>query len=350
MKRLSISINQEGPGVTRLRINPRALVFNNTGSFIEDDNKKQFRGTCVGCSDSPCMEYSDSELTTPLFMAFPHNTSKRVCPTHAITYDSDSRYACINPDLCIACGLCVQRCPTAAIQFSLSSRKCVVNIDHSITQPCTESEQKRFIEETKACVHHTSFTTIPEDFSELYQSSIQKASKKIADVSEIIVRNTLVNMGISCNTNAAGNNHNRTEFFGQDGNMVIIGESNSSDTDTLSVSRRILDDVAVMVSRYGIKKQSILPLSVINGFPNKRTDYYEVVHDIQSILGIQICTVTFHLLFVLSLFGVKLQIRDFAPFVIDNTHQDLLPVIRKIIPRIDEIDKGCNGVNYHPIK
>ncbi len=350
MRRLSINSNQEGPGITRLNIIPKALIFVNTGSFIEDDKGAKYRGTCIGCNGSPCMEYSDLELSTPLFQAFPHNTSKRVCPTHAITYDSGSRYACINPNLCIACGLCVQRCPTAAIQFDFTSRKCIVNNEPELTASCTESEQKAFVENIKSCSRTYAFTRIPEDFSTLYQEMILNASKKVADVSEIIVRNTLVNMGIPCNANAAGNNHNRTEFFGQEGDMVIIGESNSSDTDTLSVARRILDDVAVMVSRYGRDKQRILPLSVINGFPNKRTDYYEVVHDIQSILGIQICTVTFHILFILNLYGIKLHIRDFGAFVIDNTHRDLLPSILRIIPSIEAIDKSCCGVSYRPIK
>lgn len=350
MRRLSISSNQDGPGITRLSITPKTLVFGNAGSFIEDDKGIRYKGTCIGCGDSLCMEYTDAELSTPLFQAFPHNTSKRVCPTHAITCDSDSRYACINPDLCIACGLCVQRCPTAAIQFDFASRKCVVNRTPSITQSCTETEQREFIEGTKSCRQKCLFTKIPVGFSELYQESIYNASKRIADVSEIIVRNTLVNMGIPCKTNAAGNNHNRTEFFGQQGDMIIIGESNSSDTDTLSVTRRILDDVAVMVSRYSIDAKKIRPLSVINGFPNRRTDYYEVVHDIQSILGIQISTVTYHLLFVLNLFGIKLSITDFTAFFIDNTHQDLLPALRRIIPNIEAIDGNCGGINYRPIK
>ena len=252
--------------------------------------------------------------------------------------------------MCIACGLCIQRCPTAAIQFNITTRQCVVNVDTEIVQPCTEAEQKASIEAIKTCPHSYSFKSIPDSFSELYQEAIHSASKKIADVSEIIVRNTLINMGIPCNTNAAGNNHNRTEFFGQKGETIIIGESNSSDTDTLSVTRRILDDVAVMVSRYGIDIHNILPLSVINGFPNKRTDYYEVVHDIKSVLKFQISTLTFHVLFILNLFGIKLDIHDFRAFIIDNSHQDLLPAVRRIIPNIEAIDKSSGGVNYRPIK
>ena len=157
-------------------------------------------------------------------------------------------------------------------------------------------------------------------------------------------------MGIPCNTNAAGNNHNRTEFFGQQGDMIVIGESNSSESDTLSVLRRILDDEAVMISRYHKDIHSILPLSVINGFPNKRTDYYEVIHDIKVVLGIQISTITFHILFVLNLFDVKLSIQDFATFLIDTSHQELLYSVKQFVPAIENIDENYNGISYHPIK
>ena len=350
MRRLSINSSKESQRVFRLNIIPKALVFGNSGSFMENYDGTKYRGSCIGCDNAPCMEYADEELFTPIFQAFPHNTSKRVCPTHAIINDSESRYVTITPDACIACGLCIQRCPTAAIQFDFALGKCIVNNNTAIIQTCTKSEQKAFIEQAKSSPRIFSFSMIPANFSERYQESIRNASKKIADISEIIVRNTLVNMGIPCNINASGNNHNRTEFFGQEGDFVIIGESNSSESDSLSVSRRILDDVAVMVSRYGIDIQKILSLSVINGFPNKRTDYYEVVHDIHSILGIRICTVTFHILFILNLFGIRLCVEDFAEFYIDNTHQDLLPAVNKIIPNIGTIDKNSEGISYHPIK
>ncbi len=350
MIRLSFNSPQGAPGHSRLNVNPKKLVFDNSGSSIVDQGGVLHKGVCVGCNEKPCIEYSDHELSTPLFQAFPHNTSKRVCPTQAISFDSSTHCATINPDSCFACGLCIHRCPTAAIQIDFQSGKCSVNTTSNLKVSCSADEVKSFIESIKAVPHIVNYDNIPAAISDSYQTSIASLTKSIPDISEIIVRNTLVNMGIPCNATAAGNNHIRTEFFGQQSGMIIIGESNSSDTDTLSVSRRILDDEAVMIGRYNCQKDIILPLSVINGLPNKRTDYYEVIQDIKNILGIQINTVTFHVLFLLNIFDKKLNISDFKSFIIDKKNQDLAPYVKLHIPRIDTIDESVDSVNFKPNK
>ena len=350
MIRLSFNSSQGAPGSTRLNVNPKALVFANSGSSIEEQGGALHKGVCIGCNEKPCIVYSDQELFTPLFQAFPHNTSQRVCPTQAISFDASTRCATINPDLCFTCGLCIHRCPTAAIQIDFQSGKCSINTTSNLKVSCSADEAQAFIENIKAVPHLVHYDKVPAAISEHYQTAIASLSKSIPDISEIIVRNTLVNMGIPCNATAAGNNHIRTEFFGQETRMIIIGESNSSDTDTLSVTRRIMDDEAVMIGRYKYQKNDILPLSVINGLPNKRTDYYEVIQDIKNILGIQIYTVTFHVLFLLNLFNKKLRIIDFGQFIIDKNNQDLATFVKHHIPRIDTIDESIDSANFKPIK
>ena len=350
MKRLSTNINQTERCFSRLSFNPKSIIYEDNGSYLETESGEKLKGTCIGCENKTCLEYSAEELSTPVFQAFPHNTSKRVCPTMALVIDPSTGRAIINPNDCIACGLCVRRCPTAAIQISIQAGSCSINHNSIIEQICSKDEQKEYIKQILTRPRSYSYSNIPEDFSDNYQKAISKMSKRIADISEIIVRNTLINLGIPCNTNAAGNNHNRTEFFGQQDQLIIIGESNSSDGDTLSITRRILDDEAVMVSRYGIDKERIRPLSVMNGLPHKRADYYEVVHDIRAILGIQVSTITYHILFILNLFGIRLGIQDLAAFVIDNKNQDLLPVMKELIPDIETIDQNCHGNGYLPTK
>ena len=350
MKRLSIKTSSSTNGHFRLNITPTEIEYLNHGSYIKDDASNVYMGVCINCENKLCMEYTPEELNTPDFNAFPHNTSKRVCPTHAIEYNSFTQKVDIISGKCIACGLCLHRCPTAAIQLNFTHKGCFINHESEIKQECSESAQHEYIETLTTIEHKVKYTKIPQELADSYQKWVLEASKKIPDVSEIIVRNTLLNMGIPCNTNAAGNNHMRTEFFGQKNGMVIIGESNSSDKDTLSVSRRILDDEAVMIGRYRKEREHIYPLAVLNGLPNKRTDYYEVIHDINKILGIKISTITYHILFVLNLFRIKLRINDFEDFRIDISNMDLLPAVQKHIPNIEIIDANIDSMSYKPIK
>ena len=257
---------------------------------------------------------------------------------------------CIDSEKCIACGLCVHRCPTAAIQLELSNNTAYVSKESVFMEPCSVEEQSNYVSQIIALPHLISYSEIPESFSKQYQDTISKKASRTPDLGEILVRNTLINMGIPTNSKAKGNNHNRTEFFGEKGDSIIIGESNCDNSDVLTVSRRILDDVAVMISRYNKGYSKIVPLSVINGFPNKRTDYYEVIYDINNILKISVCTVTFYVLFILNLFGRKLSIDDFKQFEIDNNHLDLAPIVKLFIPDIERIDRDIASSNYRPIK
>lgn len=139
-------------------------------------------------------------------------------------------------------------------------------------------------------------------------------------------------------------------FFVEAGDSIIIGESEITSTDTLSVNRRILDDMAVLISRYGYSKESILPLSVINGLPNKRTDYYEVIKDINNILGVQISTITYHILFMLHLYQIRLSKEILEKFYIDKDHLSLIEPTSEVIKNLLKKDNNLYTTNYIPTK
>lgn len=320
------------------------------GTSLKYTDDTTSNGTCIVCKSNRCAKYQPSELFSSTFKAFPHNTSDRVCPTNAISFSSVYGRAIISSEKCIGCGLCLHRCPTAAISFDFKTGKASVNFDEAIVCESSIESQEQFIAsimpiETKVCLNK-----IPDSFFVSYESLLISTSKKISDLSEVVVRNTLANMGIHCNVNAAGNNHIRTEFFGEKDSLFIIGESDIVNSDTLAIPRRILDDVAMLIGRYNIDKDKIVPLSVINGLPNKRTDYYEVVYDVCNILGIQICTITYHILWLLNFTNVGLSISDFKSFIVDKNNQNLLPAVRIHIPHISSIDSCVNGYNYKPEK
>ena len=348
MKKLSLN-SQSSQGVSVMDFEPSYLYYYNDISSFRDEKRNIIRGFCVNCSDKPCLSYSREEAMPEFFKAFAHNTDFRVCPTKAIVIDKVSGLPVIN-DRCISCGLCIYRCPFAAIQFSLEGKKCVINHESQHKVDGSSALQERQIVRNTGLNKVIMYNPITVDFSEYYTNALRKASKKFPDLSEIIVRNSLINFGNRCATNAPGNNHIRIEFFAESKNKFIIGESEITDTDTLAVTRRILDDLAVLISRYHVEKEKIMPLAVINGFPNKRTDYYSVVEDIKKILDVQVNSLSYHILFVLNLYNIKLTDEELSRFILDREQNNLLEQVTIYIPKIKEIDQNIHSQCYEPQK
>lgn len=215
---------------------------------------------------------------------------------------------------------------------------------------CTNEKQKLFVEGIKSLRKIVSFRPITIEFTENYMKCLKTSVSLFSDISEIIVRNTFLNLGVKCNVNAQGNNHIRIEFFAHVNENAVLGESEITNTDTLSVIRRILDDVAVLKSRYNFDINCIIPLSVINGLPNKRTDYYEVIKDVKNALGIQIYTLTYHILYMLHLYQIRLSKDILCNFVIDNENTSLVEPTKIVIEGLSKKDCNLATTNYIPTK
>lgn len=347
-----LSLIEHDANKQRYKIGKELLskVYSDGFSGFTTTDGEKIKGVCCRCKNKPCAFYSEKELKSERFSQFPKNPSNRVCPVNAIQFDTVG-VASINNDECIHCGLCVYRCPFAAIQFNSHKGTCNINSEiGNYLVSCSDDEQKMFIDESNNIPSEICYEPITTSFAASYTQKIKIGGISFSDISEIIVRNTLLNLGCTCNVNAQGNQHNRTEFFAEDGDSIIIGESEITSTDTLSVNRRILDDMAVLISRYGYSKESILPLSVINGLPNKRTDYYEVIKDIKNILGVQISTITYHILFMLHLYQIRLSKEVLEKFYIDKDHLSLIEPTSEVIKNLSKKDKNLFTTNYIPTK
>lgn len=327
------------------------IIEDGFSGFICKDGTK-IKGSCASCSSQPCIKYTTSDIEPIAFRSFEKNPTNRVCPTHAIQINENG-CAVIDSKLCIRCGLCLHRCPFSAIQFSILQDYCTVS---SISESkylieSTPSDQETQIAELSTLPKVVKFDKITQTFCSDYQQQLRNSVKKVPDLSEIIVRNSFINLGCPCATKPAGNNHIRTEFFAQIEDKAIIGESEITNTDTLSVCRRILDDLSVLISRNGFKYDDLIPVAVINGLPNKRTDFYEVITDINNILGIQISTITYYLLFVLNLFNIPLTISDLKKYVVGKENFSLVEIIQTHISDIMDIDANIeDSGNYQPSK
>lgn len=348
MRRLSFNTTASPMFLINAKITSAAYA--DRGSFLEFDDDSISLGSCIACTNKTCMSYKAAEMHTPSFEAFPHNTSSRVCPVDAIAVNPENGFAAIDTEACIGCGLCLHRCPVAAIQFDMKGGKCQINVDESILVQCNSAEQESFLQDMKDIDRRIDYTKIPVEASDSYLSKIHSTAKGKSDVADIILRNYFINLGIPCNINAKGNNHMRTKFFAEDGEHILFGESNDENGDTLSLPRRIMDDFAVLTARHGLSRDKLVALAIINGLPNKRTDYYEVINDVKNILGFQIHTITYHILFILNIFNRKLTVSDFTRFIVNKEAQDLIPGMKRLIEDIEERDGSTSTFHYSPEK
>ena len=122
MKKLSIK-RTSATSRYILPIVAKSRIYRNQFSgFVINDG--EISGCCCNCKEKFCLEYSSQELHSDFFNSFPHNTSRRVCPTNAISIFNDD--ITVSSSKCIGCGICIPRCPFSAFAFDAETGKCFV--------------------------------------------------------------------------------------------------------------------------------------------------------------------------------------------------------------------------------
>jgi len=116
----------------------------------------------------------------------------------------------------------------------------------------------------------------------------------------LIIRNLFIALGNQCIIRRRGDVYFRIDSIIEDSPTIGIAEVEFH-KDSLESPRAILDDIAVLSSRYGIDKHQIKPFIVSLEFPNIRTEYWRVIKDIKDTLGIRIHSLTLGALCILSL-------------------------------------------------
>lgn len=91
----------------------------------------------------------------------------------------------------------------------------------------------------------------------------------------------------------------------------------------LESPRALLEDVAVLHSRYGFSVTDIDPLSVVLVLPNVRSEYYRVIRDIERVLNVRCRTITLGALVALLWTGTRLDGFQNAAFAVGDSGVDL---------------------------
>ena len=250
-------------------------------------------GTCLGCRDTPCMTLALADLGLPeLLSDFPGDPDREVCPTSALSWADVTGNISVNEEACVGCGLCVSRCPYGAISIENVGKAKVQDSDpDGLTIIGVTGDTLHPSPEKIGCIGASTCDALAATPSTMSALSDAQTTR--------FVRNVFIQIKVGCRTRRKGDTNVRMDgvldfSIGRIGVLEIETENAVLDS-----PRALIEDVAVLKSRYDIPLDIIDPVSVILWLPNKRSEYYQVIEDIEKVLGLRCRTVTIGLLLLL---------------------------------------------------
>jgi hypothetical protein len=108
----------------------------------------------------------------------------------------------------------------------------------------------------------------------------------------LLVRNLFHELGINARVRRRGDTNMRIDAVGLSRSARPFVAEIELSAAVLESPRALLEDVAILHARYGYSVALIDPISVILSFPNIRSEYYQVIRDIENVLGIRCKTIT----------------------------------------------------------
>ena len=282
-------------------------------------------GTCLGCHDAPCMTLGVSDTILPEALSdFPGDPARDVCPTYALSWNAAGSAIVVDDDKCIGCGLCIARCPYGAISLTNAGKVVIETTDpNGLTVRHDDNS---------ASVEHLK-TTRKGQIGTIQALTLRQMPSTITSLSDLessqFVRNLLIECGVECRIRRRGDTNIRMDgVLGLLDNRLGVLEIELTDS-VLESPRALLEDVAVLHGRYGIEVGRIDPVTVVLTLPNARSEYYQVIADIERVLGIRCRTMT-----VGCLLGILWQFQTIVGFSDDlfmtsPGDTDLLPAMKR---------------------
>lgn len=249
---------------------------------------------CLGCINPRCMHFSEDEIECNYIDGFPSDKSDEACPVDAIAWDDAHNAPTVDSRKCISCGICVSRCPVGALFFSDRGKVVVNTTRDNNTEYRTadaRAEQKHFHQIERLIKIPRSGVSLNAS-DRLYGEIYRKLMHLKNNYHNTVGRNLLIALGCRCSMRRIGDVYTRMDavYMSKMGSFGAVEVEFGRDT--LDASRGILDDIAVLNTRYGVKKHENKALVICLQLPNARQGYWQVVRDIKIVEGIKIGTIT----------------------------------------------------------
>ncbi len=281
---------------------------------------------CLSCINPRCMKFSNSEINCTIVSGFPEDKSVSVCPVDAISWDREHDIPRIDTSKCINCGICISRCPVGALYYD---NQVCLNTNKTIATEYifpTEENRKLQLTQISQLISTQKFGSIiiasDKTFEKIYDKlySLKNANHNL------IGRNLLIALGCHCSTRRIGDVYTRMDAI----YSSVAGSFGAVEIEfgreTLDASRGILEDIAVLNTRYGINKYNNKALVICLQLPNARQGYWQVVKDINTVEHIKIGTLTIGSLMLLLWNGCRLEPEN-DRYYIDYDNMNLRQII-----------------------
>lgn len=307
-----------------------------TPPVIHLSNDTETIGSCLRCPVPPCLFYNADEMANDYFKEFPADTSAKVCPTDAVQIDTERGTPTILSGKCISCGLCAARCPVQAIVltsdgahvndsendfFRLTCKPVDASVVEAVLQQYRNTPIRGHIADAEFAAH-------------VYERIVLVGMQSHTQFPNLLARNLMLCNGIPFLVRRLGDTNMRIDsVFNSGDNRLGVAEIEYRDGAMLDAPRDLLDDCAVLHARYRVPLQTIDPLIVSLRFPNKRSEYWQVIQDIAQVLKIRIGSITIGALLILMWENQKLSQNFWQQLYADASTPTIEPALRELLAR-----------------
>ena len=182
---------------------------------------------------------------------------------------------------------------------------------------------------------------ILQRFFDKFKSVVTKQSTQFPNH---LVRNLMIEVGIGASMRRRGDTNIRMDIvFEQKGGKIGTCEVELGDG-ILDTPRNLLDNVAVLVSRYGISKDNLIPVAATLSLPNQRSEYWQVIRDIRQVLNVKINSLTVGMLVLLVWNRVKISLDPDEVLYVDSDTYTLKDKFEAVLGRELNVTEGYPGV------
>lgn len=284
--------------------------------------------SCLGCTVPRCMYLSDSDIECSHIEGFPCDRSVMACPVDAIAWNDRSAAPVIDQQRCIRCGICVSRCPVGALYFSDQGEP-EVNMtpgDSVINMRPDQAGQDLHACQIEQLLQVPRSGISLQASDPLFETIYEKLQRLGNAYHNPVGRNLLIALGCRCAMRRIGDVYTRMDAVYSSPAGSFGAVEIEFGKDTLDASRGILDDIAVLNTRYGVHKHNNRALVICLQLPNERQGYWQVVKDIRVVEGIKLSTITVGALMFLLWNGCVFEPEN-DRYYIDFDNMDLRHII-----------------------